>query len=253
MIQVIKRTFDILEYCAKHPHTAYSLADIADRFGLNHSTCSNILKTMVDRKYIEHLGNKKGYRFGSMAYQITGNISFRNNLVDLAKPAMKDLCEMLNETVIIAVYNKHDNTRITLHTEFCNHELQVRSGNKGKNAYITAVGRLIIAYLSEDEQMTVVRNHGLPTPLTWKEATTMEDFERELAKIREKGIAFHTATSEHVIGAAVPIFYKERVVASLAIYLPVVRFVGDLKTLIIDHLIYSGKQLSAQLLENIFH
>jgi DNA-binding IclR family transcriptional regulator len=250
MIQVIKRALDILEYCAKHPNQEYSLTEIADHLGLNHATCANILKTLVNRRYIEQMGHKKGYRLGSMAYQLTGNISFRNNLVDLAKPVMKDLCEMLNESVIIAVYNRHDNTRITLHTEFCSHELQVRSNNKGKNAYMTAVGRLIIAYLSKEEQMAIVRNHGLPTPLMWKEVKTIEDFERELAKIREKGVSFHTATSEHVTGIAVPLFYKERVVASLAIYLPVVRFVGELKSLIIDQLTYSGKQLSAQLLES---
>jgi len=247
MIQVINRALDILEHCAKHPQTIYSLTDIADHFGLNHATCANILKMLVIRKYIEQVGHKKGYRLGGMAYYLTGNISFRNNLVDIAKPVMKDLCEMLNESVIIGVYNKQDNTRITLHTEFCSHELQVRSNNKGKNAYMTAVGRLIIAYLSKDEQMNIVKNHGLPTPLLWKEATTMENFERELEKIREKGIAFHTAASEHVIGVAVPLFYKERIVASLAIYLPVVRFVGDLKALIIDQLTYSGKHLSAQL------
>jgi len=250
MIQVINRAFDILEYCARHPHTVYYLSDIADHFGLNHSTCAHILKTMVDRKYIELIGNKKGYRFGSMSYQITGNISFRGNLVELAKPVMKSLCEMLNESVIIAVYNRQDNTRVTLHTEFSSHELQVRT-NKGKNAYMTAVGRLIIAYLSKEERMEMVKNHGLPSPLIWKEATTIECFERELERIREKGISFHTASSEHVIGVAVPIFYKERVVASLAIYLPIVRFVGELKSLIIDQLTCSGKQLSAQFLEDI--
>ena len=158
---------------------------------------------------------------------------------------------MLNETVIIAVYNKLDNSRITLHTEYCSHELQVRASSKGKNAYITAVGRLIIAYLSKEDQMYIIKNHGLPSASSWKEATTPEDFERELAKIREKGIAFHTEISEHVIGVAVPVYYKERVVASLAIYLPVIRFVGELKSLIIEQLTYYSKKISEQFFERI--
>ena len=247
MIQVIKRALDILEYCAKHPDKVYSLTDIADHFGLNHGTCANILKTLVDRKYIEQIGYKKGYRLGSMAYYLTGNTSFRTNLVDLAKPVMKDLCEMLNETVILAVYNKKDNKRIILHTEYCTHELQVRS-NKEKNAYDTSTGRLLIAYLSEDDRMNLVKNTGFPPPLIWKEAATIEGFEQELVKIREKGIAFQKTLS-HIIGVAVPIFYKERAIASLGIYIPDFRFVGELKTLIIDQLIYSGKQLSLQLFE----
>jgi len=245
MIQVINRALDILEYCAKHPEKDYSLTDIADHFGLNHATCANILKTLVKRKYIEQMGHKKGYRLGSMSYYLTGNTSFRGNLLDLAKPVMKDLCEMLNETVIIAVYNKQDNKRIVLHTEYCTHELQVRS-NKEKNAYDTSTGRLIIAYLPEEERMNIIRNKGLPPPFIWKEASTFEDFERELAKIREKGIAFQVTASQ-VVGVAAPIFYKERVIASLGIYLPEVRFVGELKKLIIDQIVYVAKKLSEQI------
>jgi DNA-binding IclR family transcriptional regulator len=245
MIQVINRALDILEFCAKHPENIYSLTDIADHFALNHATCANILKTLVIRRYIEQVGHKKGYRLGSMAYYLTGNASFRSNLVDIAKPVMKDLCEMLNESVIIATYNKRDNTRITLHTEFSSHELQVRAV-KGKNAYETATGRMIIAYMTKDEQTNIIRNAGLPTSLLWKEATTLEDFEQELEKIREKGIAFHK-TSDHIVGIAVPVFYKERIVASLGMYVPDYRFVGELKTLIIDQLTYSGKQLSGKL------
>ena len=245
MIQVINRALDILEYCAKHPEKDYSLTDIADHFGLNHATCANILKTLVHRKYIEQVGHKKGYRLGSMAYYLTGNISFRSNLVDLAKPVMKDLCEMLNESVIIAVINKQDNMRITLHTEYSSHELQVRA-NKGKNAYDTATGRLILAYLSEDDRMNIVKNKGLPSPFIWKEASTLEDLERELAKIREKGIAFQITASQ-VVGIAVPIFYKERVIAGLGIYLPEIRFVGELKKLIIDQIIYSARKMSEQM------
>ena len=245
MIQVIKRALDILEYCAQHPEKEHALSEIADHLGLNHATCANILKTLVFRKYIEQMGHKKGYRLGSMAYFLTGNNTFRNSLVDLAKPAMKYLCEMLNESVIIAVYNKKDNTRITLHTEFCSHELQVRA-NKGKNAYETATGRLIIAYLSKEEQLNLLNNTGLPTALTWKEASTMEDFEREVVRIREKGIAFQK-TADHIIGVGVPLFYRERVVASLGMYVPDYRFVGELKTMIIEQLAIAGKQLSAQL------
>ena len=250
MIQVINRALDVLEYCARHPEKEYSLSEIADHVGLNHATCSHIIKTFVNRKYIEDVGYKKGYRLGIMAYYLTKNITFRNNLVEIAKPVMKDLCDMLNESVIIAVYNKLDNTRVTLHTEYCSHELQVRAG-KGKNAYETAIGRLIIAYKSEEERMDIVLNKGLPPFSDWKEASSsIEDFERELEKIREKGIAFRTAASEHVIGVAAPIFYQDRVVAGLGIYLPTVRFVGELKTLISDQVVYHAKKLTEQLLES---
>ena len=250
MIQVVNRALGILEYCAKHPEKIHSLADIANHFGLNHATCTNILKTLVHRKYIEQVGYKNEYRLGSMSYNLTKNITFRNNLVEIAQPVMKDLCDILNETVVVAVYNKQDNTRVILHTEYCNHELQVYTG-KEKNAYETAIGRLIIAHMSEEERMDIVLNNELPPFSVWEEASSsIEDFERELEKIREKGIAFQTAASEYVIGVAAPVFYQDRVVAGFAINLPVVRFVCELKTLIVDLVIHDAKKLTEQLYES---
>lgn len=245
MIQVINRALDILEYCSKHPEKEYSLSEIADHFHLNHATCANILKTLVNRRYIEQVGHKKGYRLGSMAYYLTGNFSFRSTLVEVAKPVMKDLCDILNETVILAVYNKHDNKRIVLHTVYCDHELQVRS-NREKNAYDTSTGRLIMAYLPKDDRMNIVKHAGLPSPFIWKDVTSLEEFEAESEKIRKEGIVFQKTTS-HVVGIAVPLFYKERVIAGLGIYLPEVRFHGELKALIIDHLRYSAKKISEDL------
>ena len=245
MIQAVSRAFDILEYCAKHPEKENSLAEIAEYAGLHRATCSHIIKTMVHRKYLENVGYMRGYRLGNMVYHITKDTSVRNNLLFLSKPVMRDLCEMLNETVIVAVYDKQENKRIVLHTEYCNHELQVRS-NKEKNAYDTSTGRLIMAYLPEEDQMNILENFDLPEPFIWKEASTSKSFERELAKIREKGIAIQV-TASHVVGVAVPIFYKERIFASLGIYIPEIRYVGELKTMITDQLVYSAKKISERL------
>ena len=250
MIQVVNRALDMLEHCAKHPEKIFSLSEIAAHAGIHRATCSHIINTLVERKYIERIGYMKGYRIGTMIYSLTKNLSFRNNLVDLAKPVMKDLCEMLNESIVIAVYNKQENTRVTLHTNYSSHELQVRA-NREKNAYETAIGRLIIAYLSDDERSELIRKKGLPTRALWKEASSsINDFERETASIREKGIAFHT-TTDHVIGVAAPIYYHDRVVAGLGIYLPKIRFLGELRTLSIDHIVHAAQQLSLQLVESI--
>ncbi|MDD4515497.1 IclR family transcriptional regulator C-terminal domain-containing protein [Massilibacteroides sp.] len=245
MIQVIHRALDILEFCSKHPDQVYSLTEIADSMKLNHATCANILKTLVSRNYIEQMGYKKGYRLGSMAYYLTGNFSSRTSLTKIAKPIIKELCELLNETVIIAIYNKHNHKRIVLHTEYTDHELQVRS-NKEKDGYDASTGRLILAYLEREEQEAVIKKFGLPNSTIWREASTKESFFKELNKIKAQGIAYQT-TPSHVVGIAVPVFYDNKIIASLGIYLPDFRFVGDLKNLIVDKLIDSAVQLTEQL------
>ncbi len=245
MIQVIHRAFDILEFCSKHPEQVYSLTEIANATKLNHATCANILKTLVNRNYIEQIGYKKGYRLGSMAYYLTGNFSSRTSLIKIAKPIMKELCELLNETVIIAIYNKYNHQRTVLHSEYTEHELQVRS-NKEKNAYDTSTGRLIIANLDKKDQEMIVNKFGLPPQSIWKEASTKESFFLELNKIKSNGIAYQTSAA-HIVGIAVPIFYESKVIASLGIYLPTVRFIGDLKKLIIQKLSEASISLSERL------
>ena len=56
MIQVIHRAFDILEYLSQDPKREFSLGEIAAYTGLNSGTCANIMKTLVRRNYVEHLG-----------------------------------------------------------------------------------------------------------------------------------------------------------------------------------------------------
>jgi DNA-binding IclR family transcriptional regulator len=234
-----------LEFCSKRPDQVYSLTEIADATQLNHATCANILKTLVARNYIEQIGYKKGYRLGSMAYYLTGNFSSRISLTQIAKPIMKELCELLNETVIIATYNKHTHKRVVLHSEYTDHELQVRS-NKEKDAYDTSTGRLIMAYLNREDMEMIITKFGLPPKTIWQEASTKESFFIELDKIKAAGIAFQTSAA-HVVGIAVPVFFENKIIASLGIYLPDLRFVGDLKKMIIRHLIDSAKQMSEQL------
>lgn len=238
----------MLEFCSKQPDKTFTLSEIADSLNLNHGTCANILKTLVNRKYIEQEGYKKGYRLGSMCYYLTKNFSTKTSLVELAKPIMKELCDLLNETVIIAVYNKHDNKRIVLHTEFSDQELQVRSG-KEKEAYDTSTGRLLIAHLSQEEREEIIKTIGLPTAAIWPEITCKDDFIKELDKIKKEQIAFQK-TSTHVVGIAVPVFYNQKAIASLGIYLPEIRFHGDLKRIIINSLANSAKELSGLLAES---
>lgn len=232
----------MLEFCSRQPDKSFTLSEIADSLKLNHGTCANILKTLVTRKYIEQEGYKKGYRLGNMSYYLTKNFSSRTSLVELAKPIMKDLCDLLNETVIIATYNKHDNKRIVLHTELSDQELQVRS-RKEKDAYDTSTGRLLIAYLSQREREEIIRYTGLPAAHIWKGFSCKEDFIKELDKIKEEQIAFQK-TLTHVMGIAVPVLHRQKAIASLGIYLPDIRFQGDLKKIIINSLANSAKQLS---------
>ena len=249
MIQVIHRAFDIIELCAKNRDRELTLSDIADKLELNHGTCANILKTLVSRNYIEQLGYKKGYRLGSMIFQLGGNISLKQELLQAAKSPMEQLVDELNETCLIGIMRKSDNKRVVLHQVHCNHDIVVRTATE-KEIYNTTTGRVILAYLAEKDMETVIQKHGLPTLSVWPEADSREKLDQELARIRRDGFAFQK-TPTHIIGLAVPLFRAGVVIAGLSIYMPEMRYAESMKTLAVSRLIEAGKQIDERLNANI--
>jgi DNA-binding IclR family transcriptional regulator len=122
MIQVLNRAFDILELLSRDIEKEYTLSEIADPLNLHHSTCANIIKTMINRGYIQ---KKKGYTIGKQLYYLTNNFTNEARIVKWAINPMKDLSNILRESCIIAVIKS--NSRITLHKETFEQELQVNA------------------------------------------------------------------------------------------------------------------------------
>ncbi len=245
MIQVIHRAFDILELCAKNAEQVHSLSEIADKLQLNHTTCANIMKTLVTRNYIEQVGYKKGYRLGAMAYHLTGNFSFRKDLVQLAKKQMEELVEELNETCILSVLRKTDLKRIVLHEVQSRNELSVRTSLE-KDVYSAATGRLLLAFLPDREIDSIIEKFGLPKAIRWPEAVTKEKLWQEIKKIREAGVVFQHDPNL-IVGLAVPVIKDDKVIASLSIYMPEMRYQGDMKVIALNRL----KQAATRINENL--
>jgi DNA-binding IclR family transcriptional regulator len=220
MVLVIVKALDILEYLAQDPEKTYTLSQIAEALQMNQATCVNILQTLASKNYVEHAGRKKGYRLGPMAYNLTNNPSYNQNLVSAAKEVMEELTRTLNETSLLGVLRNHK--RFILHLVHSDQDLQVRSRTE-RNVYETASGRVLLAYLSTKELDNFLQVNGLPPEDIWQEASTRVELEAALLKIKAKELAI-THSKTHIIGLAVPIQKKDRVIAALSIFLPEIRF-----------------------------
>lgn len=214
-----------MEFISKGKNKEYGLSEIADNLGLNHSTCANIIKTLMARGYLAQFGKRGGYWLGPNVYQLTGNFPLKEELLKVSIEPMKALCHKLNEGIIIAII--HNNKRILLHEEMTTHELRV-ANREEKDVYKTSTGRVILACMTKSEQQAYVEKYGLPDEDSWPELEDEEDFFNELNKIKKKQIAMHQAKS-CIIGVAVPIFKKDKVIASLGVYLPNIRFTAEMQ------------------------
>ncbi|WP_232540990.1 helix-turn-helix domain-containing protein [Spirosoma endbachense] len=95
MVLVVVKALDILEFIARDSARAYSLTEVAEGMNMHQATCVNILQTLVEKNYLEHLGRKKGDRLGPMAYSLTNNPTYYQDLLLVSKELMEDLTTAL--------------------------------------------------------------------------------------------------------------------------------------------------------------
>lgn len=243
MIKVLKKALDILEYMGKEPQKTYALSEIANHLNLNIATCSHIVKTLVNNCYIERLPLRKGYTIGPMAYQFSRMGSYRNQLVETAKPLMAQFVKKLQETIVISVLVH--GKRFVPHMIHGNRPLQINTDLFFyEDIYETATGRLLLAYLPPEELEYTIGVNGT-FKNSWPEASTKEKLSALLEQIRKKGsiILF----SPESVAVAFPIREKNTVVAALGVPLPRIRFKGAHKQALLSDLETISGQISAQL------
>ncbi len=243
MIQVIHRALDILELLGSQPERAFPLGEIARLLALHRATCSNILKTLAQRGYVERLPARGGYRLGSLASPWQGLAEHDRELAVVARPLLQALAEKLDETSLLGVIR--GTKRVTLECAATDRDLQVRS-RQVRDVYETASGRLLLAYLPDQQQTAFVERAGLPDARVWSEIGSADDLQRALAAIRRRKLA-RSDSPEHVVGLAVPVWQDEQVVASVSVYLPEVRFKAQRRNEIVSTLRAAGREISQRL------
>ena len=220
MIQVINRALNILELVSKERDRDFSLGEIANSLNLNASTCANIIKTLVNRGYLEQKAIKQGYKLGAQAYYLTGNFSNRKELLKASAIPLQELRDKLNESCILTIMK--ENMRVTLQKELSSQELQVVSNGEEKNIYLTATGRIVLACQNISTQLDFIKKYGLPGSM-WPEVKNEKDLIDELDKIKRKQLAIHF-DGAFIVGVGAPIYKNGDVLAAIGVYLPEVRF-----------------------------
>jgi len=243
MIQVINRALDILEFVAKHGKEPVQLIKIAENAKLNQPTTANIVKTLLAKNYLERVSRKDGYRLGAGAYQLSGNLSYNQNVILAAKDIMEDLTKQLNETCLIGILR--NNKRYIIHIVNCDQDLQVRARAE-TDIYSTATGRLLIAFSTPKELDNMVSDIGIPQANMWPGVQTREALDLALQKIKNEEFV-QTLNENHIVGIAVPIYRQNQVIASLSVFLPESRYKQVLQEKISKNIKRAAKKIKDRL------
>lgn len=221
-IQSVDRALRILEVF-KDNDKELGVTEIAKILDLNKSTAFGLLTTLENRGYVEQNLENGKYHWGFKLMEL-GFASYESiDIVQIARPELRELSDKFKETVHIVVRDKSEVVYIDKFVGGNDAVGVVSRVGKRNPLYCTGVGKCILAFMDESEVDKV-----LSQPLkkyTKNTVTDVDLIKKELIKIREQGCSFDREEIElGLCCVAAPIKdHTGKVVAAISLSGPSIR------------------------------
>lgn len=230
-VSLVDKVMRVFEAFAQHSHSAVTLDEITRCSNLAKPTVYRLLYTLCKIGYAEKLNEPGKYVLSQKFYELGKDSLPYQRLTALAKPFMNALLSRFGESIHIGVLENGLVTNIAVCESKNPYRIAVTLGDWGY-AHATAMGKCLLAHLSEQKLDEVIRLQGLPKK-TASTITKRALLKRELEKVRREHVATNVEeTMEGVICVGAPIFDHEgRAVAALSVSGPAVRMKQGLESI----------------------
>jgi len=241
-IHSVENTFSLLEVLADNG-LELGIAELCKKISLPKGTVHRLLGTLKNLGYIEQNPQNRKYRLTIKIFNLGAAVTDRVGLVQII-PHMKKLSLKFNETVNLAILDRDEITYLYSVGSDNTLKLDLRIGSH-QPAYCAAGGKVLLAYLSEQELDGYLQRVKLEsyTPYT---ITSKEYLKKDLKLIRERGYSF--INEEYMQGVscvAVPLKDQQgKVCAGLSFSVPTVRMDKEKLPQLIDSLISTAKKIT---------
>jgi len=184
-IQSVDRALLLLETIAEAGGEA-TLTDLANRTGLNISTCHHLLATLIQRGFAAKVPGRRLYALGPRILYL-GHACLQVDLPRRAQQYLENINLATGETVHLA--GLQGDAVVTLAVREARHAIRVDTGKIGKleAPHATSVGKAILAWLPEDEMRRFL-SRGMKR-FTDNTITEIDDFVEALRVVRRNGYA----------------------------------------------------------------
>jgi IclR family pca regulon transcriptional regulator len=245
--QSLERGLAILR-CFTPERPVLGITDIADELGMSRSTTHRYVTTLTGLGYLEQGASRK-YRLGIRVTDLGMSALNSTGLREHARPYLEELRQHTHYTVSLAVLDGPEVLYVDrLPRRQSGIDLELHTGSR-LPAHCTSLGKLLLAYLPEEEQHELLAQMKLskrtPNTITSKQALV-----DELAAIREEGIAVNDEElAAGLYAIAAPIRDETREVtaavslAAQSSMIPLAELVDALS----PHLIVTADRVSARL------
>ncbi|WP_067168751.1 IclR family transcriptional regulator [Microtetraspora niveoalba] len=162
-----------------------SLTDVVRRTGLPRSSVHRILDQLVQLRALERAGSR--YRLGLGLIELGGLAAHQNRLREVCRPHLDALHESTGAMVHLAILDGHEIVYLERLGGASNGRIPSRLGGR-QPAYCTGAGKALLAFSCEGTVAQVIAE-GMP-PRTANTITRPQLLRQELARVRDRGVAF---------------------------------------------------------------
>ncbi|NLU71634.1 IclR family transcriptional regulator [Streptomyces sp. HNM0575] len=248
LVPAVTRALDVLELFLDCEETL-SAPEITRRLRLPRTTVHELVTTLTARSYLEQPPDRPGrYRLGVRGYQLGSRYAEQLDLAAEGHRVARSVADTCDETVHVAILEGPDVIYIAK-VDSTHAVRMVSAAGRRLPAHCTAVGKMLLASLPEEDLEATLAAAGPLTAMTPGSITSPEELRKALARIRERGVAVEQQESNPDVSCvAAPVRDASgKSVAALSISVPTVRWSEERRDELADLAVKGAAELSCRL------
>ena len=211
-VPAVEKAFAVLELLAAD-NRGYGLSEVSRILNLPVSTAKSLLSTMVRCGYL----NRDDRRHYFLAMRIITTASMALNQIELRQVAHEELERLTKSTCLVSALSVRDNDHVVYidRIESEGHIMPVYYVGKRMPLHCTSTGKVLLAYLSNDQVEAIASSAGLSAH-TANTITSFPLLKKEIERVRTQGYSVdNEETALGMVGIAAPVFdHNGKVVAA---------------------------------------
>jgi len=222
-VALTDRVFAILEAFSQNPKEAITLEEVTTSVGLAKTTVHRLLYSMKKLGYVDQHPESGKYLLAPKFFELGRAVLPYQRVATIAKSLLENLRVRCGESVHVGVLDNGLVTYIAV-LESQNPYRCAAVPGEMSYAHSTAIGKCLLAELSEEQIEALIRQHGLPK-MARNTITNGTQLLEELRRVRAEGVAMNLEENiDGVICVAAPIRdQSNRIVAALSVSGPAIR------------------------------
>lgn len=197
----VLRAFDLLALIEAAEPRGATLAELADGMPIGKSSTLRYLTTLLELD-VARRGDDGRFRLGLRLAELAGGLLENDDLRSVAEPLLHDLLAASEETVHLGVHSGSEVVYIAKVESRHSVRLVSRIGARVP-VHCSAMGKAILAHLSEEHRTPLLRSLPARTPKT---ITSVAEMGEELDAVRSRGFSIDDEENElgvRCVGAAI--------------------------------------------------